>query len=74
MKGTSFHTFHDSMFYSDSLTGSAVFSYQITDFLLESGNIEQSLAVHPHLQTQVVAGRVYLVFLEPTRHEDAVEY
>lgn len=41
-----------------------MFPHQIRDVLLEFGNIKEYLAVHPNLQTQVVAGGVYLMGLE----------
>lgn len=41
-----------------------VFPHQIRDVLFRSGNVKEHLVVNPHLQTQVVAGRIYLVGLE----------
>lgn len=46
-----------------------VFPHQIRDVLLKFGHIKEHLAVSPHLQTQVVAGGVYLMGLEAKRRE-----
>lgn len=41
-----------------------VFPHQIRDVLFRFGNVKEHLVVNPHLQTQVVAGGIYLVSLE----------
>lgn len=41
-----------------------VIPHQIRDVLFKFGNVKKHLVVNPHLQTQVVARRVYLVGLE----------
>lgn len=46
-----------------------VFPHHVRDVLLKFGHIKEHLAVSPHLQTQVVAGGVYLMGLEATRRE-----
>lgn len=49
-----------------------VVPHQITDVLFTFGDVEKHLVVDPHLQAQVVAGRVDLVGLEETKDKRAM--